>query len=209
MIRTIRRTTAHRALAAVGLIVSGAVVLTGCSSGSSSTASASASPSANSSASAGAGAGGRNSAQFTAYRQCLTQHGVTLPTGHFSGRPSGGFSGRPSGRPSGGFGGGGFGGGGFGGASANPSEAAAAKACASLAPKGGFGGGGFGGAGGSSALVAFTGCMKSNGVTVTDQQLRSLASSTDPKTVAAYKICKALLPTRGTHGASPSATPSS
>lgn len=83
--------------------------------------------------------------------------------------------------------------------------AAAAKACASLAPKGGFGGG----AGGSSALVAFIGCMKSNGVTVTDQQVRSLSTSTDAKTAAAYKVCDALLPTRGSKspaaGTSPSA----
>jgi len=198
MIRTISRTTANRALAATGLLVSGAVLLTGCSSSSPS----SASPAASSSPSAAASGA---ASQFTAYRQCLSQHGVTMPTG----RPSGHFSGRPSGRPSGshsgGYGGGGYGGGfGFGGgASANPTEAAAAKACASLAPKGGFGGGG---AGGSTALVAFTGCMKDHGVTVTGGT-RGM-NTTDPKTAAALAICKALLPTRGTHSPAASTTPS-
>ncbi len=196
MIRTIRRTTAHRGMIAAGVLVSGAVLLTGCSSSSTANASSSSAPSAS------ASSGG--STQFAAYRTCLSQHGVTMPSGHFSGRPSGRPSDRPSGYPShsGGYGGG-FGGG-FGGASANPSMAAAAKACASLAPKGGFGGG----AGGSSALVAFIGCMKSNGVTVTDQQVRSLSTSTDAKTVAAYKVCSALLPTRGSRSPSAGTSPS-
>ncbi|MBC3843242.1 hypothetical protein GXW82_32660 [Streptacidiphilus sp. 4-A2] len=197
MIRTIRRTTAHRALGAAGLLVTGAVLLTGCSSSSSATATAS--PSATAST---ASAGGSGSAQFTAYRQCLSQHGVTLP----SGRPSGQRSHNPSAHPShsGGYGGGGYGGGfGFGGgASESPAMQAAQKACAADAPKGGFGRGG--GAAGSSALVAFESCMKSNGVTVTGG-MRSLAT-TDPKTAAALKVCKVLLPTRG--GANPSATPS-
>ncbi|QMU66904.1 hypothetical protein [Streptacidiphilus sp. P02-A3a] len=199
MIRTIRRTTAHRGLIAAGVLVSGAVLLTGCSSSSTASASSSSTPAA--------GASSSGSSQFTAYRTCLSQHGVTMPSGHFSGRPSGRPSDRPSGSHSGGYGGG-YGGGGFGfggGASANPTMAAAAKACASLAPKGGFGGGG---AGGSSALVAFIGCMKSNGVTVTDQQVRSLSTSTDPKTVAAYKVCDALLPTRGSKGPGAGASPS-
>ena len=203
MIRTIRRSTAQRALAAAGILASGALLLTGCSSSSPKTATAAAS------ASASTGAGGSGSAQFTAYRTCLSQHGVTLPTGrpsgHFTGRPSGRPTDRPSGSHTGGYGGG-FGGGfGFGGASANPSEAAAAKACASLMPKGGFGGRG-GGAAGGTAMAAFTSCMKDNGVTVTGG-LRGL-STTDPKTAAALKICKPLLPTRGS-GPSPSATPSS
>ena len=197
MTRTISRTTANRGLAAAGLLVTGAMLIAGCSSSSSSskTASASVSPSASSS----------GAAQFTAYRQCLTQHGVTMPTGNPSGRPSG----RPSGGYGGGSGGGGGYGGGFGGgASANPSESAAAQACASLRPsgQGGFGGGG-GAAGGSSALTAFISCMKSNGVPVTDQQVRSLSSSTDAKTVAALKVCKPLLPTGP--GGAPSSSPSS
>ena len=198
MTRTNSRTTAPRALAAAGLLASGALLLAGCSSNSTANAGSGTSASASSS----------GSATYAAYTNCLKSHGVALP----SGRPGGGsFSGRarPSGSAfpraghSGGYGGGGFG---FGGASANPSEAAAMKACASLRPKGGFGGGGFGGgAGGSTALVAFESCMKSHDVTVTNGDMRSIATSTDPKTVAAYKVCKVLLPTRPSASASPSA----
>ena len=50
--------------------------------------------------------------------------------------------------------------------------------------------------------------MKDNGVTVTAQQVRSITSSTDPKTVSALKVCKPLLPTGGASTA-PTATPSS
>ena len=201
-----------RALAAAGIVSLGAVLLSGCSSSSPKSATAHAATAQPSSSASGA-------AQFTAYRNCLTQHGLTLPTGRPGGgtfsrnpsdRPS--FSRNPSDRPSGGYkGGGGFGG--FGGASADPSAQAAIKACASLAPKGGFGGGGGGfgggGAGGGTALAAFTSCMKDHGVTVTPQQLRSITSSTDAKTVAALKVCKPLLPTPGAPGATPPATPSS
>ena len=202
-----------RALAAAGIVSLGALLLSGCSSSSPTTAAA-AQPSASGSAAGGA--------QFTAYRNCLSQHGVTMPTGRPGGgnfsrnpsdRPSGGFSRnpsfRPSDRPSGGYGGGGFG---FGGASANPSAQAALKACASLAPKGGFGGrggAGAGGAGGGTALAAFSSCMKDHGITVpANGGLRSL-NTADAKTAAAYTICKALLPTPGggAAGATPPATP--
>ena len=185
-----------RALAAAGVLSLGALVLSGCSS---SGTAASAQP--NSSAS--------GSAQDSAYRNCLSQHGVTLP----SGRPGGaGASGRPSGarpsgvrpsgvRPSGGYGGGGFG---FGGASADPSMQAAIQACASDRPSGAAGfGGGRGGGFDSTALAAFTSCMKDHGVTVAANGLRSL-NTTDPKTAAAYKTCKVLLPTRSS---SPSPSP--
>ncbi|MFC1410578.1 hypothetical protein ACEZCY_15075 [Streptacidiphilus sp. N1-12] len=189
-----------RALAAAGIVSLGALLLSGCSSSSAKTATAQ--PSAS----------GSGSAQFSAYRDCLAKHGVTMPTGrpggfggNRSGRPSGGFSRNPSfhpsNRPSGGYGGGGFGG--FGGASANPSAQAALKACASLAPQGGFGGRGGGGAG-NTALAAFTSCMKDHGVTLpANGGLRSL-NTADPKTAAAYKVCKALLPTPG---ATPAPTP--
>jgi hypothetical protein len=186
-----------RALAAAGIVSLGALLLTGCSSSSAKTATAQ--PSASASASASAS----GAAQFTAYRNCLSQHGVTLP----SGRPSGGFSrnpsDRPSNRPSGGYGGGGFGG-----ASANPATQAAMKACASLAPAGGFGGGrGVGG----TALAAFTSCMKDHGVTVSPSGRPGMVNTADPKTAAAYKVCAALLPAPGSGaaGATPPATPAS
>ena len=187
-----------RALAAAGVLSLGALVLSGCSS---SGTAASAQP--NSSAS--------GSAQDSAYRNCLSQHGVTLPSGRAgaSGRPSGGFpsGARPSGvrpsgaRPSGGYGGGGFG---FGGASADPSMQAAIQACASDRPSGAAGfGGGRGGGFNSTDMAAFTSCMKDHGVTVAANGLRSL-NTTDPKTAAAYKTCKVLLPTRSS---SPSPSP--
>ena len=184
MITGISRARVPKLLAATGLLASGALLLAGCSSGSTT-------PSAGSTASAGAGSSG--SASLTKYTDCLKSHGVTLPSGGFS-RPAG-ASGRPSG--------------GFGGASADPSEAAAMQACASLRPtgQGGFGGGGNGGASGGTQLTAFISCMKDNGVTVTAQQIGSINSSTDAKTVAALKVCKPLLPTGG-QGAAPSATPS-
>ena len=181
---SIGRAKAPGILAASGLIACGALLLAGCSSGSTTTA-----------ASGGASAGASGSAAFSKYTDCLKSHGVTLPSGRPSGgRPSGApGGGRPSGAPSGGYGGGGgFGGG----ASADPSEAAAMQACASLRPtgQGGFGGGGAG-ASGSTQLTAFISCMKDNGVTVTTQQVRTVTSSTDAKTVAALKVCKPLLPT--------------
>ncbi|MEY9965537.1 hypothetical protein ABIA33_003583 [Streptacidiphilus sp. MAP12-16] len=181
-----------RALAAAGVLSLGALLLSGCSSATAKTSAAQ--PSSSSS-------GG---AQFSAYRQCLSQHGVTLPTG----RPSG----RPTDRPSGGAGGGGGYGGGFGGfggfggagASADPATQAAMKACASLRPSGGRGGGNFN----STALAAFTSCMKDHGVTLpANGGLRAL-NTADPKTAAAYTICKALLPTRGTRSPGASASPS-
>ncbi|MFC1417526.1 hypothetical protein [Streptacidiphilus cavernicola] len=200
-----------RALAAAGIVSLGALLLSGCSS--SSPSAATAQPSASGSAS--------GSAQFTAYRNCLSQHGVTMPTGRPGGgnfsrnpsdRPSGGFSRNPSDRPSGGYGRGGFGG--FGGASANPSAQAAMKACASLAPKGGFGGfgGNRGGAGGGTAMAAFSSCMKDHGVTVPANTNPRSINTADPKTAAAYKVCSALLPTPGGDAAGatpPPATPSS
>ncbi len=214
-----------RALAAAGIISLGALLLTGCSS--SSPAATTAQPSASGSGSAAGGA------QFTAYRNCLSQHGVTMPTGRPGGgnfsrnpsdrptggftRPSGGFSRNPSDRPSGGYRGGPGGGGGFGGASANPSEQAAAKACASLAPTGGFGGfgnrGGASGGPGGTALAAYVSCMKDHGITVPANGGARSVDTADPKTAAAYKVCKALLPAPGAAGdpagATPPATPGS
>jgi hypothetical protein len=175
-----------RALASAGFLSLGALLLAGCSSSGTATT---AQP--NSSAS--------GSAQDSAYRNCLAQHGVTLP----SGRPGGGGgSARPSGvrpsgvRPSGGFGG-------FGGASANPSMQAAMQACASVRPSGAAG---FGGGGGfnSTAMAAFTSCMKDHGVTVPATGGTRSLNTADPKTAAAYKTCKVLLPTRSS---SPSPSP--
>lgn len=224
--------TAVRAGVFVALLASGALVLTACSSGSKSSASQASTPSG--SASAQNAAHGDNTQAMDAYRTCLAQHGVKLPTFHRpsggprpSGRPSGHPSGRPnawpSGRPSG-FGGGGPGRGfggfpGFGGASPDAATQKALQACASKRPQ--FGGGVGGGRGGAdaSAFQAFTSCLKDHGVTLPTPSPGATngrggygffrggrLNTADPKTAKAYAICKPLLPQRPSGGASPSAT---
>ena len=201
------RRNAARAGAFVAVLASGALALTACSSSGSSSADAKPSGSASGSSTASAGAGrGGNSQAMEAYRQCLSQHGVTMPT--FK-RPSGGA--RPSGRPSGGYGGG-FGGGGFpgfGGASPDAATQKALQDCASKRPQ--FGGRGGQGGFNSSAFQAFTSCLKDHGVTLPTASpgaggrgysgFRGVDTA-DPKTAKAYAACKPLLPTR------PSSTPS-
>jgi hypothetical protein len=187
------RISARPAAAVAGAIVAGAV-LAACGGGSgtsgSTPAAAAASPTSTS----------NNAA---AYRTCLEQHGVTLPSrAPGQGRPSGGTGG----------GGGGFFGGGGGGFSASPQMQAAMQACASLRPAGG----GFGGRGGA-ALTAFRNCMSQQGVVIPTTRPTAFPTApasggsrylggldpNDPKVAAALKICSPLLPTRS---ASPSAT---
>ncbi|MBM9509021.1 hypothetical protein [Actinacidiphila acididurans] len=233
IIRTTRTTggagaNALRAgLTVAAFAASGALVLTACSSssGSSSSASASGSPAATASASA---SGNRGQA-MTAYRDCLSQHGLKLPS--FAPRSPGA---RPSGSPGAGrgFGGGGFGGGGrgfggggfpgFGGASPDAATQKALDACKSLQPQ--FSGRGGAGGANSSAFKAFTSCLKDHGVVLPTPSpgatngagrpgggfgFRGLNTS-DPKTAKAYDACKVLLPQRspgsGAGAPSPSAT---
>ncbi|GGY43228.1 hypothetical protein GCM10010326_41860 [Streptomyces xanthochromogenes] len=181
------------AVAACGLL------LAACSS-----SAASGSAQAKPTASASAAAKGMD-----AYRQCLAQHGVTMaPRPSGSGRPKG--AGRPSGatrRP----GGGGFGGFG-GGASADPAQRQAAQACASERPQ--FNGRGAGGAD-STAMKAFTSCLKDHGVVLPSASpgaggggLRGL-NTTDPKSASAFQVCKALLPQRRSDSPAPSSSPTS
>ena len=163
-----------------------------------------------------AAASGTGNGAYSAYTQCLSEHGVTLPSrgaGGFGGgrrshSPGAGFT--PGARPSGGYGGFG-GGGGYGGyASANPTMAAAVQACASVRPSGaaGFGGGGAG-FGGSSRLAAFRSCMSQQGEALPttrptapptamptgDARYLEGLNPSDPKVVAALNVCKALIPT--------------
>ena len=178
--------------AAAGIAAAG--LIAGCSSGSGSSTTA-----------AGAGAGGASNGAYSAYVSCLSQHGVTLPSG------AAGFGGRRSRPPGSGFtpGAGRSGGaGGFGGfASANPTTSAAMQACASLRPTGGAGfGGGFGG---SSRLTAFRNCMTQQGEAVPTTRPTAVATPrptgnarylnglnpSDPKVAAALKVCQPLIPT--------------
>jgi uncharacterized protein YceK len=184
MFRTTRRATLSAAI-----IATGALLLSGCSSSSTGT-SANAAPSA--SASGGA-------QQMDAYRQCLTQHGAKAPSGRPSGQAGGG----------GGFGGGGFGGG----QSADPAFQQAAQACASLRPQGGGPGGGNGGAN-TSAINAFTSCMKDHGVVLPSASpgsqggVMSGVNTADAKTAQAYTSCQALLPQRSSGQPAATASPS-
>ena len=124
----------------------------------------------------------KGSAAETAFRTCLSQHGVKLPTGGFRGRTRTGTTGGGTppaggGYPGGGGGGGGFagGGGGFagGGAGGSSKAATAFKDCASKLPKGSVAGGGHftPGAGGTfkrptvskATLTSFVACVRKNG----------------------------------------------
>jgi hypothetical protein len=185
--------SAAAGIAAIGLIA-------GCSAGS------------GTSTAAATGAASSGNAAYSAYTQCLSRHGVTLPSrGAFTAGArrshspgAGGFT--PGSRPSGGYGG--FGGG-F--ASADPSMSAAVQACASLRPTGaaGFGGGAGGFGGGSTRLAAFRSCMTQQGETVPTTRPTAAVSPAptgdaryldglnpaDPKVAAALNVCKALIPT--------------
>lgn len=195
----IRISARHGAVVA-GLVVAGSL-LAACGGGGSSGGSTPVGAAASASSTGGAGSA-------SAYRSCLAQHGVTLPS-----RSPG--QGRPSGAPSGGGGFGGFGGGG-GGFSQSPQMQAAIQACASLRPSGGAFGGGFGGGRGGTALTAFRNCMTQQGVVIPTTRPTVAPTATasgsrflggldpnDPKVSAALKVCSPLLPTRG---ASASAT---
>lgn len=181
------RIPARQAAAVAGLVVAGSL-LAACGGGSSS---GSTPVAAAASASSTAGAGGN-----AAYRTCLSQHGVTLPS-----RSPG--QGRPTG---------GAGGGGFGGFSVSPQMQAAMQACASLRPTGGA----FPGGRGGTALTAFRNCMNQQGVAIptTRPTARPTARPTvsptdgsrfylggldpnDPKVAAALRVCSPLLPSRG------------
>jgi hypothetical protein len=146
-----------------------ALIVAGCGSGGTTAASSSPSP-----------------AGFTAYLNCLREHGVNVPTAPPTAAPSPGAFG------------------GFGSASSTFQQAA--EACASLRPSGGFGHG-FGG-GFSTALEAFRSCMSSHGEAIPttrptsppaagsspiDRVLNGLNPS-NASVAAALKACESKLP---------------
>jgi len=141
-------------------------------------------------------------ANFTAYRSCLTSHGMTTAFG-----AGGGFFGRggrgrgsttgttttatattaaPTGTTPG--------------ASGRPALSAADQkalaACASLRPTGGFGGGfgggGFAGRGGFAANPKFEACLKSHGV-----QTGAAPTGASSALRTAFAACRSLLPSGG------------
>jgi hypothetical protein len=124
---------------------------------------------------------GSRAASFQAYRQCLAQHGATLPQG-FGRRPgSGGTPGSPPStfpRPS-----------------LTPQQQAALAqaraACQSKRPPGGFGRGRNGG-----ALSRYLSCMRSKGIALGQG---ATVNRSDPAFIAANQQCRQYLP-----GGSPS-----
>jgi len=190
---------------ALALLVPGIALALAACGGSSTNSSASASVTGGTGSSGAAGGG---STDVTAYRTCMSKHGVTLPTAGFGGgmRPSGTPTGTPNGMPGGMAGGGGSAGaGGPGGGAALPSGVDATAfqkaeaACASLRPTG-FPGGRPAASIGAAALKAFSSCMKDHGVTATNG-LQGLDRA-DSKVAAALRTCSVLLP-----AVTPTATP--
>lgn len=188
------------AAAAISLLALPAVLLAACGGGSAKAATA---KTTTTTAPAGARA---NAAALQAFRSCLTQHGVTLPTPPTT-APGQTFAPRDQTGQDGGRGfGGGFGGG-FGALGAianNPAYQAAFNACKGTLP-----------AGflqrqqqRQQQFNAFISCMKDNGVTITTAQGSRGLGSID-RTSAAYQKCSVLLPNGGNFGPRNSTTTTS
>ena len=187
-------------LASLGCLLVAGLVFAAC--GGSSSHSASANTAGTTTTTAGGGRGGF--AALTAFRTCMSSHGVTLPTRVRIGSPNGGPPGstpgetRPSGA-SGGLGGGfGFGGGGdlvnrfsTPPAGVDPTKyAAALAACKSTLPTRGS-------VINNSAVQAYRSCLSDHGVTLPTTGGAGSINRNDPKVAAAMKTCQALLPAGG------------
>lgn len=123
-----------------------------------------------------------------AYRDCLTQHGVTLPSAPTTVAGATTVAGQPRG---------GGAAGGLQSVMSDPANAAAVSACASLVPSGGFGGGANGAR--AQAMQAYDSCLADNGVTVPTTVAGGPPPSidqTDPAYAAAATKCAPLLPQR-------------
>jgi hypothetical protein len=158
--------------------------------------------------------GGQRRQQLQAWRDCLSQHGVTLPSlaprqngqgqnGQGQTDPNGSTPPAAGQLPAGadpGGGRGGPGGGAFTSILADPANKAAVDACASLQPQGGPGNGGNGGNGArGQAFQAYLSCLKDNGVDVPTTVAGGPPASIDratPAYAAANEKCQVLLPQR-------------
>jgi hypothetical protein len=185
--------------AAVLGVIGLAALATGCGGGSGAGAASPATTTSGTTTTA-PGGGGPNSAEFQAYRDCLSAHGVTLP-----GRPGDGQGGTPpAGQPpsttgtppagaQGRF------------RNLTTKQRQALTACQSKRPASarGFGGGNANGGPANGAFAKYTACLKSHGVTFGST---STSSSAFAKATAA---CKSLLPasTGGSNGGTTTTTP--
>ena len=189
------RRCAHSRAGIITFVIIGALGAAACSGSSGKVASASNASSAAPSSSSGA---------QQAYRDCMSQHGVTLPArnrNQSGGSDSSGSNSDQSGAPRGP-------GGGFNGQFSLPPGVdqatfnAAQQACASLRPAGG-------GSRGGAAAAAYRSCLADHGVTVPSTSSGGPPPSidrNDPNFAAANDACRALLPTRGSNGSSSSSS---
>jgi hypothetical protein len=182
-------------LAPLGVLLAAGLVLAACGGGSSH--SAGANPVATTTTTVAGGRGGF--AALTAFRSCMSSHGVTLPTRVRTGPPGGGPPSTTPGetRPSGSGGGFGFGGGNLADRFATPPKgvdptkyAAALAACKSTLPTGGTGAN-------NSAFQAYRSCLQDHGVTLPTTGGAGSINRNDPKVQTAMKTCQALLPAGG------------
>jgi hypothetical protein len=168
-------------------------------------------------ATTGAPGGADQRAALQAWRDCLTQRGVTLPSVPQGGRRNGGTgtttAGTTDARPAeaapapDGQGGPG-GAGGFGQVLQDPANQDAVTACASLQPQGGFGGpnGGAGGTDGGprgQASQPYFSCLRDHGVSVPTTVAGGPPPSIDrtgAEFAAAQETCRVLLPQRAQGG---------
>lgn len=153
-------------------------------------------------------AGRADQSAVVAFRTCLQQHGVTLPT--FVPRSTTPGETRPSrpqgldnGGPGGGSGGGFFrgGGGGFGNVLNDPAAQKAVQACQDKLPAGFLAQM----QARRNQMNAFYSCMADHGVTTTSGTPGSGPRPTLDRSSAAYAVCSALLPSRP-NGPGPSVT---
>ncbi|HEX4818797.1 MAG TPA: hypothetical protein VFV00_01215 [Acidimicrobiales bacterium] len=195
----------RRACSRAGIIIvgfAGALLAGACSGSSGHAAVAANASSAAPSSSSGAG--------FQAYRDCLSQHGVTLPSRNRNQSDSNGSGASADSTQSDNGNVGRGNGGGFGGGNGQFSLPpgvdqatfnAAQQACANLRPAGN--GGGRGGAAGA----AYRSCLADHGVTVPSTSSGGPPPSidrNDPNFAAANQACRALLPGRGSSNSSSS-----
>ncbi len=173
---------------AVAGVVALGVLLAACGGGASKSAATTPSTTAVPSSSVGSG-GATNVAVLTAFRACLTQHGVALPT--FTPRTTVPGQSPPSSTAGGSGLGRGSGGGGVNGVFTNPADQAAVSACESTLPAGYLAQQ----QARANQRAAFNSCMADHGVTIA-----STTPGSPPTTLytssAAYKTCSPLLPAR-------------
>jgi hypothetical protein len=196
------RDVRRQRLATLGGLLAAGLVLAACGGGSSHPAGASTTATTTTTV-AGGGRGGFGAA-LTAFRTCMTTHGVTLPQGLGGGNRTPPSTTPGETRPAGGGGGGGgfFGGGNFADrfktapAGVDPTKyAAALKACMSTLPTGVPGGGA-----NNTAFQAYRSCLADHGVTLPATGGLGAINRNDPKVQAAMKTCLPLLPTGGFGG---------